>query len=168
VKALAVLALVALLALAYFGMWRGWQARSRRQSDLPEPEPLGDEASPGADARAVAATYVSSTTAYQWMDRITAHGLGTLSKATVSFVDGSLQIRREGARSFRIPAADLLGVRRERGIAGKVRDRDGIVVVTWQLGGRQLDTGLRPDHADRAADIERGIEQLIEGEVRHG
>jgi hypothetical protein len=56
-------------------------------------------------------------------------------------------LRRHG-RGWRIPAADLLGVRRDRGIAQKVREPDGIVVISWRLGAVELDTGIRPDDTD--------------------
>jgi hypothetical protein len=166
VTAVWVAVLVALLALAYYGMWRGWHNRAKRQAaDIPEPEWLegGLVTLGGVDG-----TYVSTTTAGNWLDRVTTHGLGTLSKAEIApLMDGDLGVLRRSARSFRIPASALVGARLERGIAGKVREPEGIVVITWRLGERELDTGFRPEHKMDAANVERLVERLMEG-AHHG
>ena len=47
------------------------------------------------------------------------------------------------AGSFRIPAGALRGARHDQGIAGKVVPPHGILVVTWQHGEYELDTGFR-------------------------
>jgi hypothetical protein len=158
--------LVAVVLLAYAGMWRGWKARAARQARLPEPQPLDVSATADTSA-SVAGTYVSTTRGGHWMDRVTAHGLGTLGRAQLAADDAALLVVREGARSFRIPADDLLSVRRERGIAGKVREPEGIVVVTWRLGDHELDTGFRPERAREADDVERMVARLRE-RVSHG
>lgn len=154
--------LVLALALAYYGMWHGWRGRARRQGDLPAPLPLGDVA--GVDR--VDGTYVSTTTGGHWMDRIAAHELGTPSAASLGSDGSALLVAREGARGFRIPAADLQGVRRTRGIAGKVREPGGIVVLTWMLGGRELDTGFRPARAADADVVEAAVTALMAGAGR--
>ena len=159
--------LVAVVLLAYAGMWRGWRARAARQAHLPEPQALEDGVTGVTGATSVAGTYVSTTRGGHWMDRVTAHGLGALGRAQVAADDTALLVVREGARSFRIPAVDLLGVRRERGIAGKVREPEGIVVVTWRLGDHELDTGFRPEVAREADDVERMVAEL-RGRVTHG
>jgi hypothetical protein len=164
VTAVWVAVLAGVVALAYYGMWLGWRHRAQRQADLAEPSWLDDLVEPPSGG--VAGTYVSTTAAGHWLDRIAAHGLGTLSKATVASDAQSLQIRRSGARGFRIPADALVGVRRERGIAGKVRDPGGVVVITWRLGGHELDTGFRPDHKVDLGQVERSVVDLMDG-ARH-
>lgn len=160
--------LAVIVALAYAGMWRGWRNRAARQSDLPEPiwAEGGDVGNGGAE-QSVAGTYVSTTSAGQWLDRVTAYGLGSLSRVSVGTRGDGLAVVREGAPSFLIPADDLSGVRRERGIAGKVRERDGLVVITWKLGSAELDTGIRPDHKADAERIEQFVAGLMEG-ADHG
>ena len=152
--------LVLVVVLAYYGMWRGWRGRAARQSDLPEPAWLDGDI--GVEVVSEG-TYVSTTTGGHWMDRVAVHGLGALGPATIGRDDDGLLVLREHAQGFRIARQDLLGVRRQRGIAGKVRDRDGIVVITWRLGDHELDTGFRPVRADDAAQLENTVHRLMQG-----
>ena len=52
--------------------------------------------------------------------------------------------RSEAAPDLFIPAADLRGAALAPGIAGKVTGGEGVVLVTWRLGERTLDTGFHP------------------------
>jgi hypothetical protein len=75
--AVAVLAL--LVVLVWLAMLAGWRRRAARQTrELGLPPLLPTPVDPGApltdDADGV---YVSTTTAGDWLDRVTAHGLGT-------------------------------------------------------------------------------------------
>ena len=116
--------LFAILLLAYLGMWRGWRRRAHKH-DLP----------PLVEAPAVAdlppATLQSG-----------ARGLGARSSCRLSLSAEGLDVIRL-AGSFRIPAAALRGARHDQGIAGKVVPPHGVLVVTWQHGEYELDTGFR-------------------------
>jgi len=58
-----------------------------------------------------------------------------------------------GESEIFIPAADLLGVDSGPGIAGKVMAMpDGILLITWDLGGSKLDSGLRLDDLQAQAE----------------
>jgi len=48
-------------------------------------------------------------------------------------------------------------VRADRGVAGTVRSKDGMVVITWRLGDRVLDTGFRADAATDHASVLDGL-----------
>lgn len=157
--------LVLLVAVAYVGMWLGWRNRAKRQSDIPEPEWFEDGWL--ATDEPVSGTYVSTTMAGRWLDRVTAHGLGSISEVTLASHDDGLLVVREGAPTFRIAGEALLGTRRERGIAGKVRDKDGLMVITWRLGMYELDTGIRPARKADMQRIEQIVAELMEG-VHHG
>ena len=138
---LPVLILFARLGLAYLGMWRGWRRRAHKH-DLP----------PLVEAPAVAdlppaklqsgARYFGTTTSGSWLDRVVARGLGARSSCRLSLSDEGLDVIRL-AGSFRIPAEALRGARHDQGIAGKVVPPHGILVVTWQHGEYELDTGFR-------------------------
>lgn len=135
--------LLALFVLAVVGMWRGWLRRAERTgAELPElPAPPAD---PGPLLLGpVEATYVSTTTAGDWLDRITAADLGARSAASVSVHRQAVTIARRGAGDVVVPAAALRSVHAEPGIAGKVVGGHGILVLTWSLGDRAVDTGLR-------------------------
>lgn len=149
-----VVGLILFIALLYWLMRQGWKWRGTLQGDLPEPEPVPETA--GKPLLTLTGRYHGSTGAGQWLDRIVAHGLGTRSRAELTLTEEGLTVLRPGARDFFVPAARLRGARLDTGIAGKVLTEGGLLVVTWQLGGRTLDSGFRSDRAaDHAAWVER-------------
>jgi len=145
---LALVGLVAgLIALALWGMRRGWQGRVARHSSMAEPSAFDAPATSG-----VPGLYLGTSVSGDWLDRVAVHELGVRSRASFHLVDGGLGIRRDGSRSFLIPASAVRGVRTDRGVAGTVRGKDSVIVVTWILADDVLDTGIRADDgADHAA-----------------
>ena len=150
-----VVGLLLFIALIYWLMREGWKWRGTLQGDLPElPEP---PAAPGPERLTLTGRYHGSTTAGQWLDRIVAHGLGTRSRVELTLTDQGVSVVRPGARDFFIPAGSLRGARLDKGIAGKVLAEGGLLIVTWQLGDRQIDSGFR---SDRAAEHAAWVEAL--------
>lgn len=143
-----ILALAAIFVLlVLLALW-GWRRRGRRQGDLPAPAPLVTEESPEA-AGPVPGAYVNTTEAGRPFERIVAHGLGVRSRVSVRRrADGSWDLRRPGAVSFTIPAEAVAEVRTAPGMAGKVIGGDGLLLLRWRLGGRELDTGIRLDRRE--------------------
>ena len=143
---LPVLLLLALVLLAYLGMWRGWRRR-RGRHDLPplvETPPVAKLPTPRLQA---GARYFGTTTSGEWLDRVVARGLGPRSSCRLSLSTAGLDVIRL-AGSFRIPASALRGARHDQGIAGKVVPPHGVLVVTWQHGDHLLDTGFRLTELD--------------------
>lgn len=155
-RLLAVAVLVAVVALVGLGAWRGWRARARRQGDIPAPAaPPGDL---GAPAVELAGTYVTTTRAGDWLDRVTAHGLGPRAAATLAVSGAGVVLRRDGAPELFVPAGDVLGVGVSSGMVGGVPGRPELLVLRWRSGSAELDTGFRPaTRADRA-----GIGALVQ------
>ncbi|KAF4409140.1 MULTISPECIES: hypothetical protein [Streptomyces] len=149
--------LLLFVALLYWLMRQGWKWRALLQSDLPELHeiPAGG-AGPAAPRLALSGRYHGSTTAGQWLDRIVAHGLGTRSRADLTLTDAGLAVVRPGARDFFVPASALRGARLDKGIAGKVLSEGGLLVITWEHGGRLIDSGFR---SDRAAEHPAWVEE---------
>ncbi|MFD8088788.1 PH-like domain-containing protein, partial [Streptomyces malaysiensis] len=114
---------------------------------LNPPGPRSSSGGRGPPGFRGSARYHGSTTAGQWLDRIVAHGLGTRSRAELTLTDRGVHVVRPGARDFFIPAAQLRGARLDKGIAGKVLAEGGLLVITWQLGEKLIDSGFRSDHA---------------------
>ncbi len=166
-RILLVLAMFAVIALVLWGMRRGWVRRARRQADIPAP-PL-----PAASTQDVAGTEVTGvflgTTAHgDWLDRVVVHDLGVRSRVRAQVQREGLALWREGARDVLIPAASVRGADMARGIAGKAYERDGVLVVTWELGGRLMDTGLRADSAEEQAELLDAIRGLTQEPDRAG
>ena len=135
--------LVLVVVLAAYGLLVGWRHRTARQSGLPElpgvPPDLGREL-----AEPLAGLYVSTTAAGRWQDRVVARGLGRRAPATVHLTAAGVLIDRVGESPIFLPADDLEAVGTAPGIAGKVMGMpDGILVLTWNLRGTRLDSGLR-------------------------
>lgn len=140
-----VLALLALIGLALWGMRRGWRARQRRQADLPAPEEY-----PPADwmlGASVPGLFAGTGVNGDWMDRIVVFDLGVRSRADLSWGPSGVALARQGARSLVIPSASIVGIRVDRGVAGTVRAKDSMIVISWRLGDRLLDTGFRADES---------------------
>ena len=148
---------LAVIGIALLGI--GWRNRLRRQSDVgPLPEvPAGL----GAPLAAADGQYVASTTAGDWLDRIAVHNLGLRTNAELSVHPEGVLFERSGVGPVFIPAARLTGVRQESGMAGKFVERNGLLVLSWMLGTRELDTGFRTRHADDKTTLLTALQDLI-------
>jgi hypothetical protein len=161
-RAVAVAILVVLVLLVWGGMYAGWRRRGARQArELalpPLPATPADAGTPlTQDAGGV---YVSSTTAGDWLDRVTPDGLGARSAATMAVTTAGVTWLRQGAPDVFAAAATVLGARPADGIAGKVVPPHGIVVVTWRLGDVELDTGFRPRNPGEGDRLVAAVERL--------
>jgi len=140
--------LALLIAVVIQLMMRGWRERARRQADLigglPEmPNQIG---SATITTRGV---YVGCAMAPVWSERITAGDLGYRSKAVLSRHPEGILVQRTRAQPIWIPKESISAIRTERGIAGKVAGRDGILAIRWRLpSGVKLDTGFRANNRD--------------------
>ncbi|MFB6439364.1 hypothetical protein ACFCVY_21665 [Streptomyces sp. NPDC056411] len=164
-----VVGLLVFVAFVYWLMRQGWKWRGTLQGDLPElparpaPEALGEPTltagtspatAPGGGGNpplTLSGRYHGSTTAGQWLDRIVAHGLGTRSRVELTLTDQGLDVVRPGATDFFVPAAALRGARLDKGIAGKVLTENGLLIVTWRHGEKEIDSGFRSDRAGEHA-----------------
>jgi hypothetical protein len=167
-QAVSTLVLLLVVLLLLWGMRAGWRARTRRSAvlvpALPQtPSQLGAELLGTVDA-----TYVSTTRAGDWLDRVTAQGLGVRSPAQVTVFDAGVRITRQGATDLFVPTAALRGATGAPGMAGKVVGGEGLVVLTWQADPadpRGLDTGLRPKHAADRERLLAALETLTPGQA---
>jgi hypothetical protein len=147
--------LLAILLLAFAGMRAGWRSRTRRSEALIAALPALPAELGGHLLGPIEAVYVSTTRAGDWLDRVTAQGLGVRSPARVDVFDAGVRVTRTGAPDLFVPSTAVRAAATGPGIAGKVVGGDGLVLLTWQADDadpRGLDTGLRPHHAaDRTA-----------------
>ncbi|WP_432523782.1 ABC transporter permease [Kineococcus sp. SYSU DK006] len=159
-RVLAVVLLVLVLLLLWRMMFMGYRGRALRQrQELPRPIGSRDWK---AMREAVEGVYVSTTDAENSLDRIAAHGLGTRSAVAVGFLPEGIGFLREGARSFVVPLADVVGVGHGPGMVGKWMGRgDGLLVLRWKLGGRVVDTGVKPRRAADGPRFAAQVEDLL-------
>ena len=136
-----------------WGMVSGWRHRTARTTGLVPVLP--DIPAAGARERGVARTaaleaaYVSTTTAGDWLDRVTAHDLGLPGPAVVQVFDSGVLVERQGATDLFLPADALRAAGTTTGMAGKFVGGASIVVLTWEAPGgvagpgTWLDSGVR-------------------------
>lgn len=158
-RPLATALILVLVPAVWCSMWVGWRHRVRRQSELPAPRRPAD-LDLGPAPTVFEGTYVSTTRHGDWLDRVAAHGLGTRSPVTVAVGAAGVVLDRPGARSMAIAREDLQGATTAAGIAGKVVERGGLAVITWQLGASALDSGVRLRHAEDTARLVGAVNAL--------
>lgn len=144
--------LVVVIAVLVQLMMRGWQRRARRQEkligDLPE---VPDEV--GTAIVTTRGLYCGCTMAPAWNERITAGDLGYRNKAVLTRYPTGILLERVRAKPIWIPRESTTAIRMERGIAGKVVARIGILAIRWRLpSGVEIDTGFRANHRDEYAE----------------
>ncbi|MEV0324694.1 hypothetical protein ACIBKX_40550 [Streptomyces sp. NPDC050658] len=161
-----VVGLLLFIALVYWLMREGWKWRGTLQGDLPELPSAPSE--PGPARLELTGRYHGSTTAGQWLDRIVARGLGTRSRVELTLTDAGLDVVRPGATDFFVPAAQLREARLDKGIAGKVLAEGGLLIVTWEHGEKQIDSGFRSDHAAEQAEWVEAINNMINTSTTEG
>ncbi|MEV0946583.1 transporter [Rhodococcus sp. NPDC049939] len=141
-----VLGLAVFWALAIYLMYIGWRGRARRQTDLVGelpvlPAHLGEQLQAPSTG-----LYVGSTLAPSWQDRVAVGDLGFRATGEISRYAAGILLERDGASVIWIPQAAIRAIRTERGLAGKVMSKDGLLVIRWELpSGTEIDTGFRAD-----------------------
>jgi hypothetical protein len=151
--------LVVAIAVVIQLMMRGWRRRAQQQEEL-----LGDlpgmPQQVGAAAIATRGLYCGCTMAPAWNDRITAGDLGFRSKAVLTRYPEGILLERIRAKPLWMPRESITAIRMERGIAGKVVARIGILAIRWRLpSGVEIDTGFRANHRDQYAPWLEGLQE---------
>lgn len=125
---------VGAMALAVWGMAVGWRRRGARQMHLPMPATMPVD--PGADRTGgeVPGRYFGTSSAKSWLDRIVAHGLGATGRAGCTVFERGIWIDRDGAAALWIEADQIAEVDVDRGVAGQIAEKDGLLVITWTPG----------------------------------
>jgi hypothetical protein len=129
----------------YALMARGWRSRLRRQQDVAAPPVSDGTAAVLLDW--VPGLYVGTTSAGDWLDRITAHRLSDRATGELCVAADGVHVLRDDLPEVFVPAADLRSVTIEQSLAGKIVST-GMLVLTWQLGDREVATAFRADDPD--------------------
>lgn len=139
---------VVVIAVVIQLMMRSWQRRSKHQAELIGALPdVPDQV--GSASITTPGVYVGCTVAPAWSERITAGDLGYRSKAVLSLHPEGILVQRIRAQPIWIPKESISAIRTERGIAGKVAARSGILAIRWRLpSGVKIDTGFRANNRD--------------------
>ena len=123
-------------------MAKGWRARLARQADVALP-PVSD-GSAALVLDPVPGLYVGTTSAGDWLDRLTVHQLSDRASGELCLATDGVHLLRDGLPEVFVPTADLRAVSVEPGLAGKIVST-GVLVLTWRLGDRDVATAFRAD-----------------------
>ncbi len=164
--AVSITLLLAAAALALLAMRRGWLRRTERSAQvltaLPDPDAdLGIVVTPAFEV-----SYVSTTRAGDWLDRVTVHELGNRSQATVQVFADGVRIERSHGEPLVLSRSVLRGVTRLPGMAGKFVGRDGLVVLSWSERGQvaaAFDTGIRARYRAEGEILVDAVRSLLAG-----
>lgn len=131
-----------LIALTLLAMRRGWRRRQGRQGHIPIPM-FAPPASWSPVAPGVQGLFLGTATSGDWLDRVAVHGLGVRSRGSLSWGLGGVFISREGAPNLFI--SEPIAVRVDSGIAGTVRAKGSVLVISYRLGDVVVESGFRAD-----------------------
>ncbi|MBX3194188.1 MAG: hypothetical protein KF727_03690 [Microbacteriaceae bacterium] len=145
-RLLPALIIVAVVAIVFALLARGWRARSRSQAELGAPEAPPTE--PGEVALSQDLLYVATTRADSPLDRIAVAGLRFRARAVVTVTASGVVLDLAGVRPAFIPRAAITGVGRATWTIDRVVGTDGLVFVRWRLGGAEVDSYLRSADPD--------------------
>jgi hypothetical protein len=168
-RAALTLLVVAVIAVVLVLMRRGWVRRGRRQDDilplprvpaLPTTSERGTETE-GTQVLDVPARYLGATRSGDWLDRVVVHGLGVPSAARVTVTSAGVWVVRDGAPDLFVAADRVAGVRHDRGAAGRVLEKDGVLVITWRHGEQLIDLGLRVRDVVAAESVRAAAATLV-------
>lgn len=132
---------VGLIALVLWVMWRAWQAKTRAAADmiLPEvPESLGDLVT------GMASQYAATTLAAQQLERQAIPGLEFRGHAFVTVHPEGIVLAIAGGTGGFIAKHRIQGAGFGNWTIDRVVEQDGLVVLTWEHGGKLLDSWFRP------------------------
>lgn len=149
--------ILAVVAVGYLLMWRGWRRRAAAHDDLPPlPRPLPGEVAFGP----VEVTYAGTTEAGDWLARVVAHSLGRRGRAAFDVRDTGVTIARAPEPDLHVPTGQVRAVRVDRAGAGKATRRPEQLIITWEHGSRMLDTALRPRRHDDLESMRAAVASL--------
>ena len=152
-KLIPTLICVAVVVLCFFGIWRGWKSRLKRQSTMFGSLKDVPERYDGLKAEAAfEGEYVSTTMFGDELNRVGFDQLGFKTKSTLLIYSDGIIFTRNGAKDLWIPAKKLAVITTGQGIAGKVVERDGLLLIGWTLDGHRVQTGFRTRYASQKAE----------------
>jgi hypothetical protein len=144
-RTLIALLAISLIAVLVVQIWRSSRRPSTRGLDR-FPEPPKELSGPGGAAvlPAVEGVYLGTSMAGDWRDRVKVGDIGQRSTAMLYLSGSGLLIDRITATPLWIPATAVRGARTGRVLASRPAGGADLF-VTWQLGGRLLDSAFRAD-----------------------
>ncbi|CCQ16597.1 putative membrane protein [Rhodococcus sp. AW25M09] len=145
-RVLIVIGFVVFWALMIALIFWGWRGRQKRQEERIGEFPVVPDDLGTTHIEPATGLYVGSTIAPSWQDRIAVGDIGHRATGELSRHENGILLDRNGESPIWIPNESIRAIRTERGLAGKVMTKDGLLVIRWELPtGTEIDTGFRAD-----------------------
>lgn len=150
---MAVMAAALILILAALAFW-GWRSRKARQEAIFE-SPAEALEFFGEELARASGSYVATSFANDFLERINAYGLGIRGVAEILvFTEGILVVRR-GERPLAIDKSQITGVSNSQYVIDRAVEAEGIISISWNQNETPLATHLRVvDEASRQVIID--------------
>jgi hypothetical protein len=162
------LIVAAIIALAFWGMYRSWKRRTQ-ESALTAASNLGGsvtdtDTDTDTDTAVFTVFYVATTPTESPLQRLNLPGLAFRAKARILIFAHHIEIAPAGETPTVISATSFLGVRRARVAIDRVVEKDGLTAIDWvatnsSTGQRSLVTSFLRVPNIRARDsLEKTLE----------
>jgi len=138
--------MIAILGVIFYLMRARWR-RLTRESEQTLPPIIEVPAESALTAKLVPGVFLGTSPSGDWMRRVMAQGLGVRSRASLQWDDTGIFVERAGEPNLFIGTPDIVSCGFGRGVAGTVRAKGSVLVITWKLGEAILDSGFRADTA---------------------
>jgi hypothetical protein len=160
------LIVAAIIALAFWGMYRSWKRRTRESALTVASKFRGSVTDTDTDTDTAVFTvfYVATTPTESPLQRLNLPGLAFRAKARILIFAHHIEIAPAGETPTVMSATSFLGVRRARVAIDKVVEKDGLTAIDWvatnsSTGQRSLVTSFLRVPNIRARDsLEKTLE----------
>lgn len=133
--------MLALMVLALAGALWGWKRRQARYTGVAGE--LRRDVPTSAPTFEVPALYVATTETDNPMERVAAGPLSYRSRATLRVHPEGLSVTIPGEAPFLMPSRPSIQAGLATWTIDRVVEPDGLVMVRWQLGSRDVDSYFR-------------------------
>lgn len=153
----ALVLVLALLAIALFGLWWGWRNRTKKYADLPA---ITELALSGELCGQFNLFYVATTEQGSPLERVAVRPLAFRGRCHLGVHTDGLDVSIVGEPSAVIPVGDITGVGVATWTIDKSVEQDGLIFVRWQWGNRSVESYFRAvDHA--RDDVIDAVSQVV-------
>lgn len=159
-RILLVLLTVAVIALALWGLRRGWRNRAGRQNLVLPTVPPDVAAAPG---EGVTGKYLGTVPQGQPMERLVA--AGAVARAAVIVSPAGVLLRRQGEDPLFIPHDDIVSVTTAAGLLMRYYGGHGVLLVNWTWSGAAVSSGIWFADPDAQTTVRHRIERVHLEEV---
>lgn len=151
------LILVAVVVVVFAAMWLAWRERARRDAAV-----LGEANAPVGElvAEFARVLYVSTTPVGEPLVRVAAPGLRYRGQAEIVVREDGATVQVRGEQPVHFSADRLHGSGSASGRIGKAVERDGLALIKWQAGDRELESSFRFDNKAEQRRFTAAIDQI--------